>query len=196
MKIISSVYLIVLSISGIAQSPDRWSKGCVTLSDDKVVVGEFSHQEQLDLLVHRSVEGIKVLPLHQVKLLRYYDSAANINRQFLTIRDTHSFQQWKLYEVVVQGKMKVVRRLKFHQPQVVAVGADDYNYFVWNNSELISINEFRNNTYPRLLEDHAYEIKSFVETHHLGLRDVKSVILILKEYNKLQSQKRLMAQAD
>lgn len=196
MKIILCLYLTVLSITGVAQSSDLWSKGCVTLSDDQVIVGEFSHQEQLDLLIHRSLDGIKVLPLYRVKLLRYYDSVANINRQFLTIRDTHSFQQWKLFEVVVQGKVKVVRRLKFHRPEFFASQANDYNYFVWDNSKLTSISQFRHDAYPKLLEDNSYEIKSFVETHHLGLRDVKSVIMIVKEYNKLQSQRRLMAQVD
>ncbi len=179
-----------------AQPIDTWFKGSLTLTDGRVLVGQISKATPADFLVLRSTEGKTTILPHKINSFRYYDSISNINRQFISIKDATPFQFWKLYEVVIQGKAKVLRR-----PRPLAFSdalheINDYNYFILYNEELTPIKKFRTVVYPELVQEKPIEIEQFVSSHHLNISEMKSVLLILKEYNLLHSQKGLIAKLD
>ncbi len=179
-----------------AQPIDTWFKGSVTLTDDRVLVGQLSIKVPADFLILRSVEGKTAFLAHKIKSFRYYDSIGNINRQFMSIKDSPSFQHWKLFEVVMQGKLKVLRRPRVQVFSNSLHEIDDYNYFVWHNEKLIPIKKFRSVIYPELMREKPIQIEQFVSSHHLNINEMKAALLILKEYNQLQNQKRLLAKLD
>jgi hypothetical protein len=101
-----------------------------------------------------------------------------------------------LYEVVIHGKAKVLRRPRALTFSDTLDEINDYNYFVLYNEELTPIKKFRTVVYPELIQEKPIEIEQFVSSHHLNINEMKSALLILKEYNQLQRKNQLIAKLD
>ena len=190
-------YLLWLTLfitgSTSAQLREVWHSGSITLADHQVLVGKLSNVGAIDFVVFQSVEGKATILAHKIKSFRYYDSTSNINRQFVSIKEDNSFQFWKLYEVVVQGKAKVLRRQKAFDLPNSLHEINDYNYFILHDDELIPMKKFRSALYPKLMNENPAEIEQFISSHHLNINEMKAAILILKEYNQLQRKNQLIA---
>jgi hypothetical protein len=184
---------LLITVSTSAQHLQAWYNGSITLADNQVLVGRLSNSGTNDFVVFQSAEGKATILAHEIKSLRYYDSLSNINRQFVSIKHDNPFQFYKLYEVVIQGKVKVLRKpRRLFRPHSLHE-ISDYNYFVEYNEELIPIKKFRAIVYPELIRERPIEVEQFVSMHHLNINEMKAALLILKEYNQLQSKKELVA---
>ena len=179
-----------------AQHLETWYNGSITLANNQVLVGRLSNSGTNDFVVFQSTEGKATILAHKIKSLRYYDSISNINRQFLSIKDNNPFQFWKLYEVVIQGKVKVLRQQRtltfLNSPHEI----NDYYYFAFCDKELIPIKKFRSALYPKLMKENPIEMEQFISSHHLNINEMKSALLILKEYNLVQRKNQLIAKLD
>jgi len=170
--------------------------GSITLADDQVLVGKFSTNAAASFVVFQIDKEKATILAHEIKSLRYYDSISKINRQFISMKETTPFLQWRLYEVVIQGTVKVLRREKRVALTDMRHEINDYDYFTFYKEELIPLKKFRTLIYPKLIREKQMEIEQFVSLHHLNMNEMKSALLILKEYNQLQSQKKLLAKLD
>jgi hypothetical protein len=187
--------LLIISRSN-AQSHEVWYSGSITLADNHVLVGRLSNMRSGNFVVFQSQEGKKTILAHKINSYRYYDSISNINRQFVSVKDTGPFQQWRLYEIVLQGKAKVLRQPKWMATSYSLYALheiNDYNYFIWHDAELIPMKKFRVLLYPKLIQENRIELEQFIATSHLNINEMKSTLLILKVYNQLQGKSPLVA---
>ncbi len=77
-----------------------------------------------------------VYPAHKIRSLYFYDRGSNINRRYLSLKEDDGVRSsYQLYEIVVNGKVDVLRRKKMsafseHPSEL------DFNYFIRYNDEL------------------------------------------------------------
>jgi hypothetical protein len=188
------ILLGLMTTWSFGQTDLQWWEGTVVSSESEVVTGEISYDLLNDLLLFRSSGETIVLPAHKIQLFRFYDRPKNINRQFISLEEQH--RVFRFYEIVVQGKMKVMRQAKLFAPLFANHEIDDYNYFIYCDGQIIPIQKFRTRVYPELLKQHSTEMNSFVEHEHLNINDMRSAILIIKAFNKIDHQQMVVARAD
>ncbi len=172
----------------------QWKKGTVVLTNQAVFTGEISYQPSQDIVLFRSADELVVLPAPRIQLFRYYDEATNINRQFVSLK-LDDYKKFKLFEVVLQGPVKVLRCSKRWSPVSAHDEIEDYNYFTWDGNQLEPIGKFEYTVYPKLVAEQPAEVKAFVSNSHLHLNAMRSAILIIKEYNRVVQNRQFMARA-
>ncbi len=179
----TSFQILVIFYSATAQ-PIEWREGVVVLSDDRVINGFIHHAKGFDLIFFRTEEEKIVLTADKVQLFRYYDSAADINRKFVSEKkNTWGFQ---FYEVVINGEVSVLRELRRYADKVHPDEIESYNYFTCINGLLEPMIYFRNRVFRKLLEERTSEIQTYVHSNRLNPNEMRSALLIIKEFNRIQ----------
>lgn len=124
--------------------------------------------------------------------LFFYDADENINRKFISFTEKiNSFRASYLYEVVVFGEIKILRRLLFS----FADPGDDknsYHYFVLAGNELVTINKFRTKVFPDLLNA-SESLSGFIHENRLNPNVHEDVIRIVEYFNRVSRSKSLIA---
>jgi hypothetical protein len=190
--LLTSFQVLVISILVIGQ-PVEWQEGVVVLHDGRVINGTIHYPKGFDLIFIRNNTERIVLTADKIQLFRYYDSAANINRKFVSLKGN----RWGLqfYEVVVNGEVSVLRQLRRFAYKAHPDEIDSYDYFTFVNYRLEPIMRFRNRVYPKLLEERPIEIQTYVHKEQLDLNQMKSALLIIMEFNRIK-QSDLQARAN
>ncbi len=180
--------VFVLAFFGAFAQEDKWYPGAVVGADNEVIVGSLLFQHEHDLVVVRSLLGTDVLPSWQIISFRYYDSAANLNRRFISLRDKEISERARLYEVVVAGNVLVVRREKYHSGGEVP-DRDGFCYYFVRGGRIVSLMRFRTELYP--------EIRSILARPEREMRlnpnRPDHAIRYIQLYNQLKSDMRLLA---
>lgn len=180
MKYRLAFFLIALSsIASYGQPALLWRTGSIVLNTNQVLVGEIMVHVDFNTLVYRSASHVEVLPSYKISSFRYYDEQQNINRQFMSIRDSlgglNSF-----YELIVKGNYNVVRKQDHNHARN---DQTDYTYYVYHKKNLIPIRKFKKRIFPDLLNMRP-DLTQWVKAERLDLNQKKAAILILKEYNR------------
>jgi len=153
------------------------------LADEEVMTGSIYYPRGFDLISLQSGSQQVFLNASKVQQFRYFDSTARINRRFVSLagRRGHEF-----FEVVEMGKVMVLRKLKRYANTQHPDEVESYHYFTWTNGNLRPLIRFRNQVYPRLVEEHPDEIRQYVRHERLNPSTMRAALLIIHEYNRIQ----------
>jgi|SRR5579859_711267 len=190
--LVAAAQMLVLALPLAGQLIERRG-GVVVLSDGQVFTGSIYYPQGFDMIFLRTDDGRIALSAAKIQLFRYYDSSAQINRKFISIKKDESDS--RIYEVVAGGEVAVLRVLKRHAGAVHPDEIDSYDYFTYTKGMLEPIAHFRNKVFPKILEDQPIEIQAYVHREGLDPCEMKSALLIIAEFNRIK-QGDLHARAD
>lgn len=176
-------FLLLVLTTPLAARDLVWHDGSVVLASRKVLTGKITMEPGFDLVLLRTADSCLVLPAHKVLSLYFYDADENINRKFVSLKeneDTRAPQHF--YEVVLYGKVNVVRRLPFTSVGRAGSDAQDYLYFVQWENELVKLSQFKKYIYPSLLSA-GETLSEFVSANKLDPADAAQAIRIIEYYN-------------
>ena len=149
-------------------------------------MGEISIEANHDLILFRQGEKVTIYPAHRIQSFNFYDAQANINRKFLSLKNSHTvIRVHQLYEIVLLGDISVLRRQK-KELFVQHTNSDkfDFDYYLRWNNQLVELASFRKMVYPELLKTFRNEIISFVNEKDLNPGQPASAIQIIEFYNR------------
>ncbi len=167
----------------------KWYEGSVVLKSSEVLTGEILIEPEYDLVLHRRNDKVDVYPAHKILSVYFYDADANINRRFISIKDSGLFNHHQLMEVVLRGEVSIYRKQKGFTG-VGASDADGFHYFTVCQDRLVDLLKFRTQVYPRLMESSGNELSIFIKDHKLNPNCSAHAIIIIKFYNELQLKKK------
>jgi len=173
-------FVVVSSLTG---QPMEWQRGVVVLIDERVLTGSIYNPKGFDLIFLQTKEDRIALSAGKVRLFRYYDSIANINRKFVSVKGEKG--NCHFYEVIINGEVSVLREFKRFANRSHPDEIDSYNYYTYVNQTLEPIINFKNKVLPKLLEDRG-EIQEFIRRERLDHYGMKSALLIIAEFNRIK----------
>ena len=168
------VILIFLAIPLLARAQqDTWYSGAVVTTDSEVLVGEILYQQDYGLVVIREkgAQTANVITAVRLKSFRYYDSAFDINRKFITFGK-------QIFEEVLPGTIQVVRAAK--QLALTTGDRDGFDYYFVRDNQLERLEKFRTKLYPDLAVMLIPEEKEF----HLNPNRAADAIRYIQLYNR------------
>ncbi len=193
MKILLSICLSALFGAADAQLTTPLHQGVIVDRDQQVIVSELALESAFDAVIYKTSASsytTSILPAHRVKSFRYYDAAKDINRQFVSIRKRGLYQ---FYEVVIQGEVQVLRRLKKFALSWAADEGYDYDFFVSYNGELFPLAKFKSTVFRDLQKKYRDELIAFVQQNKLELSEVASIFSIVKWCNQQRQDQQIVA---
>jgi hypothetical protein len=123
------VFLLWVLTTPLAARDLVWHDGSVVLASREVLTGKITMEAGFDLVLLRTADSCLVLPAHKVLSLYFYDADENINRKFVSLKESEDARAPRhFYEVVLYGKVNVVRRLRFIHRRSAGSDAQDYAY--------------------------------------------------------------------
>jgi len=155
------------------------------LSTCEVLVGKISIKDEHDLILFERDEKRTVYPAHKIRSLYFYDRGRNINRRYLSLKEDNGVRSTDhLYEIVVTGKVDVLRRKKtsaFSEHP----GELDFNYFVRYNDELLALRKFKKKVLPQLQSEPDTRLENFIAANKLRVDLPTGAIRIIEYYNSI-----------
>jgi hypothetical protein len=186
MKCVALIFLMMFTWSKqVVAGPTTWTTGTVVLNTEQVLNAEIAVAAKHDLVLMKVGDRVEVLPAHRIKAIYYYDPQQKINRKFISLSTSSlARQQWKLYEVVLNGDLPVLRRLKSIASKSESV-TDDFEYFVYNHQEMVNLKRFRARVYPELVAAKGSLLTHYVKSNRLNPNNEASAIRIVEHFNQL-----------
>ncbi len=192
MKIV--VFLTLMGLGFIAHTAEglTWNEGVIVLANGQVKQGEVAFQVS-EILLFRSVGELTVYTAHKLHSFRYFDAKANINRKFISFSSDN--KRFKIfYEVVVVGKVSVLRKFKTNNINGQCNSdKDDFDYFVRFQNNAYNLNQFRNKVYPGLISTAGELILAQIKEKHLNPNFNADAIQIVELFNKIIASEQLVA---
>jgi hypothetical protein len=194
MKHLLSLVWMAMSLTCLSQDL-MWESGVVITKEKEILVGSLVYYSAHDAVLLKQSDGLaNFFPSCKISSFRFYDSKADINRQFINIGAASSS---RLLEIVLNGSVKLLRKMKFRNSELAtADNAEDFFYYVWMDNDLTPLQQFRSKVLPALLKRFPDELASFVSSRKNEKQTDIVAIQILKEYNRLQSKPHLVASID
>jgi hypothetical protein len=194
MKHLLSLVWMAISLTCLSQDL-MWESGVVITKENEILVGSLVYYSAHDAVLLKQSDGLaNFFPSCKISSFRFYDSKADINRQFINIGAASSS---RLLEIVLNGSVKLLRKMKFRNSELAtADNAEDFFYYVWMDNDLTPLQQFRSKVLPALLKRFPDELASFVSSRKNEKQTDIVAIQILKEYNRLQSKPHLVASID
>jgi len=184
---------LLLTVSWVISAQPKMFDGVVVNHRQEVILAQIAVETAFDALIFKAnsdTAGCSILPAHRVNSFRYFDSANNINRQFISLR-YHGV--YRFFEVVIYGPIQVIRRLKRNVGPLEANEGHDYDFFCWFGNELTEMKSFRSTVFPLLVQVYGQELEDFINQNKLRLHDQVSIFSIVKKCNELCGRQRLVA---
>lgn len=185
--------LLSFNIQILLAQPLEWFEGSLVLANNAVLVGEISLQSSHDLVVLQHGGSRMVYPAHQIKSVYFYDKPANINRRYISLKKEDDIRRsYQLYEIVVSGKVSVLRRKKAgafsnHTADL------DYCYFTRHEDGLVPLAKFNRKVFPGLRARSDKRLESFISIHKLSGNCAANAIRIIEFYNELVVEEETLA---
>ena len=115
----------------------------------------------------------------------FYDDENNINRRYLSLKEDDGVRaSYHLYEMVITGKVDVLRRKKASAFEEHS-DALDFNYFVRFDNELVTLKKFKRKVYPQLRAEPDDRLENFVSANKLRADLPTNAIRIIEYYNSM-----------
>ncbi|HOX82650.1 MAG TPA: hypothetical protein PLJ60_16590 [Chryseolinea sp.] len=169
-----------------------WYEGSVVLKTNVVLTGEISIEPQYDLILHRIHGKMEVYPAHKIQSIYFYDAKENINRKFISLKDSRFFNHHQLLEIVLKGEVSIYRRQKAWTGKSPS-DADGFHYFVRYQDKLVDLQKFRNQVYPHLLKSTGGILSAFMDERKLNPNSPSNAILIIDFYNHIKKEDHILA---
>lgn len=186
--LISVIFIASLSIRA-----KEWYPGVVVLKSQKAIRGELSIRYDYEVVLFRIGRETMVFPAHKVQSFYIYDAVKENNRQFISIQlslGPATFHQF--YEVILDGTVSVLRRQRTVWYSVY-LETIDFDYYVRCDEAVTSIQKFRREVFPGLVDSTSGTLSSFVRENKLKMYRLEDVLLIIDHYNQRQVNKNAVA---
>lgn len=175
-------FIICLSLFSSAMADSGWYRGSVVLRDREVLVGEIQYTPAYDAVFLRNEGRVQTFNSNQVGSFYFFDEDAGINRRFISIDRSAEAKPAKIMEVVITGKVGVLRTV--HCPlKNSSPGARDYDYYFLTNHHLVALYRFRSKLYPSLCANPGF--RDYVRGKGLNPNGNADAIRIIAYYNSL-----------
>jgi hypothetical protein len=180
-------YICALLFSIDACAASSWVQGSIVLNDEQVLVGEISVEEKYDVVLFRNQDKIVVYPAHKVQSVWLYDASSNMNRKFVSIKNSSTtFHAYQLYEVVILGEITLLRK----EISDVAATKEEhdafgYKYLVQYKGELSALKKFRTAIYPKIRDVAGVEMHAYIKMNKLNPNNGSNVVRIIQYYNQM-----------
>lgn len=185
------VGLLFVNFCAFARPDVVWYQGSVVMRNHAVITGSVAIDARHDLVLHKTGEQVNIYPAHKVMWLYFYDSAANINRRFMTWPVAAAVRTpSQLYEVVLQGDVMVLRRPRDEQ---TTAAIDGYHYYIKNNTGLLPLYNFKRKVYPQLLAETNGMLDAFRKERKLDPMQIADAIRLIEFYNRQVRAGNVMA---
>jgi len=136
------------------------------------------------LFHHPDSLQVVVLPAFKVKAVNYFDVANNINRRFISLDQQSAGRIPYLYEVVITGKVWVLRRLNtFHS---IPPNDDEYLYYSMKNDELVELKKFGAKIFSQLDNLSGRQLSVYVRARRFDPHLLADAIRIIQYFNSLE----------
>ncbi len=189
MKAIVSIFCLILSLQLYGQSP-QWHEGSLVLKNNHVLQGKLAVQPAHDMILFRTKDRMKVYTADKITAAYFYDEATNVNRKYISLDESeYSFSASYLYEVVLFGEVRLVRRLSNNAGMD---HAQAYRYFVLVGKELVSLKKFRTKVYPDLLS-RSEGLFTFINKYDLNPNNSADIVRIIDYYNQESRMTSMLA---
>jgi hypothetical protein len=155
----------------------------MVLSNGEVLTGKFSLEPLHDLVLFREGDERSIFPAHKIQSLNFYDYKANINRRYVSLKETNPFHnRYQLFELVVSGEVSVLRRQKTQGRRLS--DALDFTYYTLCRDELLPLRKFNKQIYPLLSAAMCPLVEDFVRKNRLQPFRPDDSIRIIEFYNR------------
>ncbi|UYN87115.1 MAG: hypothetical protein KIT51_02220 [Cyclobacteriaceae bacterium] len=164
----------------------QWHEGVIVLHDNQVLAGKLNVEQVHDVVLfrHRDSLNVTVLPAFKVKAVNYYDVASNINRRFISLDQQSAARTTYLYEVVVTGTVRVLRRLNTYHS--VPPNDDEYMYYSMKNDELVELKKFGGTMFTHLDDLSGHRLSVYVRAKRFDPYQLADAIRIIQYFNSLE----------
>ena len=143
------IVLVLATLTIAAYSQETWHHGVVVTSEDSVIVGEVLYESRFELVMIRHDSRPRVILAKHLKSFRYFDESQNVNRKFVRLSQDVNANKSRIYEVVLTGKILVVRLPKLSSFRFSAEDTQHVYYFV-RDGKIEKLAKFRNRLYPEI----------------------------------------------
>jgi hypothetical protein len=184
---------LLLTVSWVISAQPKMFDGVVVSHRQEIILAKIAVETAFEVVIFKSNSDTTVcsiLPAHRVNSFRYFDSANNINRQFISLRHQEAY---RFFEIVIYGPVQIMRRLKKNVNPVEADEGHDYDFFCWFGNELTQMKNFKSTVFPLLVQLYGKELEDFISQNKLRLHDQVSVFSIVKKCNELSRRQHLVA---
>ncbi len=193
MRQIFFIVVLVQSLGGFCQEL-IWESGVLITKNNEVLTGSLVYHAAHDAVLLKHNEKVDFYPAHKIQSLRFYDSKAEINRQFVSFEKNEFFSANALVEIVINGSVKIIRRLKSRIDELGrANDANDFEYYILANAKIVRLEKFKAKILPILLEAHSFEMKNFIEQESIDLNTKVAAFSLIKEHNRLNTKPTAIA---
>lgn len=172
----------------------QWFRGSIVLNNScEVLTGKISIDETYDMVLFKEGDQILVLNAHRLQALYFYDSIANINRKFVSLkRQTGQRVEHRLFEAVVSGEVKVLRKLKSYHGTSRS-DSDDYSYYVQWDEHLEPLQFFKERVYADLLIKAGNDMEFYETENHLNPNHPADAVMLIIQFNLIMKNKNHVA---
>ena len=174
--------LLLLNFYHLHSQSLKWNEGSVVLASKKVITGQIAVEPVHDIILVQDGDLRTVYPAHKIQSLYFYDQA-NINRRFVSIKGNDIGTRYQLFEVVLNGKVVVLRRQK--AKGYSTSDALDFTYQIKYDNILVPLRKFNRKIYPQLITLTDTRLQDFIAENRLRTYSDSNSIRIIEFYNRL-----------
>jgi hypothetical protein len=182
-----------MAVSWVISAQPKMYDGVVVNHRQEVILAKITVETAFDALIFKSNTDTticSILPAHRVNSFRYFDSANNINRQFISLRHHGTY---RFFEIAIYGHVQIMRRLKSNVNTAEANEGHDYDFFCLFGNELTELKNFKSAVFPLLVQLYGKELENFISQNKLRLHDPVSIFSVVKKCNELSGRQHLVA---
>jgi hypothetical protein len=186
-----------------AKTPTIWNRGELFLENGTELTGDLNYNWKAEVVQIRQGDAIKAYSAFQVQAFRFFDNSLNTLRTFASVQDpAHSSLHRLLFmEQVMTGPMTVYRRLhhmrepiasqnpaSFGSDAELVKDLDGFDYFVYENDSIISLDKFSQELWPVMQQECGDELTHYASTLAIDKSSTVARLRIINRYNSLKSQ--------
>jgi len=189
------LFLGFLTIAKVVWSAEPVSyQGMVVLQTGQVLTGQI-YMPSFELVFLVSGEKRMALPVHKIKQVRFYDSSIDVNRKFelLHYYSETGFSGLVLFETVLVGNIKVLRKPRMGRLNASGGDHDEFNYYYVSDNGIESMSKFHRKLLPGMQDELGDALKEFLRVHDLSATNSMDAIQIIKFYNNTRNSPQVMA---
>lgn len=164
----------------------NWRQGILVLKDQQVLVGNVIVQPALNVILFSTGTQSTFYHLDQVEYVTYHDPTAGLKRKFISLPGDQKKgdRMFQLYEVVLMGRIAVIRK-PIHTTYIPAVDdVGSFEYFVLENEQLVQLTQFRKKIFPGMEASYsAGSLKLFMRRKRLDPNRNSDAIRLIEYYN-------------
>ena len=142
--------------------------------------------------MYRVDEKVDVYPAHKIQAFYFHDAESNINRKFISLKESGLFNHHQLLEIVLRGDISIYRKQKLWTGGAPS-DSDGFSYYLYHQEQLIDLIKFRSDVYPQLIESYGNRLSAFIDQHKLNPNLPADAIKIVIFYNALEKKELFLA---